>query len=125
MLHVFMRCAGRTTTELQRGLFPITATPMDALAHFERERAGPIRQRVVKDEHEFALSAELLSAPMTALSSGCKLNLVFTDDRAQLTGAASGIVNVAAGTADAAQRGWNGLPNWLPSMGGKEPGPKE
>ena len=80
-VHVFMRLVGRSSSELRRDVAPPTASAEQMLARFAAMRREPTEQRVIRDENGFELSARLREGPLVDLSSGCRLNLLFTREK--------------------------------------------
>ena len=85
-VHVFMRLVGAgpiANDELRRDVAPPSTTPEQMLARFRvlRGSGEAMDQTIIRDENGFILSSALRGAPLTDLSSGCRLNLLFTHEK--------------------------------------------
>lgn len=76
-LSVFLTAVGVTSTTRHRLQLAPSVSALGAREALGREMGSPIEQEEVQDEHGFTLSREMLQAPMTALSAGCRLHLRF------------------------------------------------
>lgn len=98
------------STELRRGRFKPTDTPLDARDGFGDERGKPISQEDIRDENGYILGKELTTVPMSQLSNGCRLNLSFVYRRDAITDA---VVSAETKITDTVNAATNTPKNWL------------
>ena len=101
------------STELRRGRFKPTDTPLDARDAFGVERGKPVSQEDIRDENGYILGKELTTLHWSSLSNGCRLNLSFVYRRDALTDAVvsaeskiTDTVNAATNTPKTWFQGW-------------------
>ena len=98
------------STELRRGRFKPTDTPLDARDGFGDARGKPISQEDIRDENGYILEETLTNSPMRTLSNGCRLNLSFVYRRDALTDA---VVSAETKITDTVSAATNTPKNWL------------
>ena len=98
------------STELRRGRFKPTDTPLDARDGFGEERGKPVSQEDIRDENGYILEETLTNSPMRTLSNGCRLNLSFVYRRDALTDA---VVSAESKITDSVNAATNTPKNWL------------
>jgi len=98
------------STELRRGRFKPTDTPLDARDGFGDARGKPISQEDIRDENGYILEETLTNSPMRTLSNGCRLNLSFVYRRDALTDA---VVSAESKITDTVSAATNTPKTWL------------